>query len=928
MDRAPAPNAGKVGAQYGRFFQTLGINDGPKVQTLARLLKRFYIVAKQLDNHLAPVGATLHSAVSRMVQSDDPRAPPQHRWIRIVDRLEFFGDADDHASRVVNVGLSYAYRHQEVHDLTATNALRLSNVLPGAGDGVHPPIAAAALPQPPTGGVVVAERRRGPLPSPPSGGQAGAVDAGGTPRGDPPLAATDDVSLAVPPEGVVVRRDGDGLVQNGNDSPQVAGAVLAQQAGGAPDAAASVDMDALLQDGGIVVARRLLGPEDAGGGPAVEGSTLSGNPAAPGVAVRSVIFLDDAAAQVVSSSQPLVTPSAAALNCVNTVLDVMKVRQDVRGVLEQLVIDSLLCFARLHGGVAVNGSSGVPAADDSVTWKTVRKIAHRWWPVWEGPASSGKPLPPPGTVSYLSHPCRAVRSSKWAIEVDMTGVNDAIRALDVDSERYFEKSNLPERECVARLGPKCVNTVAPLGTSVATLLLMGTKEASFCNVLNELVAVGRAPAPKSIPVVAATCHEFETAGLDDPDVVVPVAQAPSAATTMSRDEAVLPRSARASVADPAAPVMGRRDVVNAAVPADDADAVEPAEAADSDEGRAARDGDLDELAMMDRYNEMEQLLAEEKEAEAAASRARRLAVRRLSRPPVDAANVQPLGQDGGTRPNTLPSRSTDNPPHADDESQIAQASKRQRVDSRPLPDPGASQAPRPVVAAARPPLHLAPPRRPAGYVASKKLAVRSGAKAPAGAATSQQARDGATAGTGGHSPAHPVAASAAANARGGPGGPARSSAEIEAQRPNASVAASSACSIPFPSLFETPPRFDPLMFDGSGSRASSPAGSDQLPSSQGASPSHARVARVADEALPALSSDLVQAFSSVQEMDESRRRVAASAAATKSGLAALGLLPTLPTLPAMPDVDREQHQRHGAVPNSVRPAAGTPGQSS
>lgn len=793
MDCAPAPNAAKVGAQYARFFQTLGINDGPKVQTLARLLKRFYIVAKQLDNHLAPVGATLHSAVSRMVQSDNPRAPPQHRWIRVVDRLEFFGDADDHASRVVNVGLSYAYRHQEVQHLTATNALRLSNVLPGAGDSVHPPIDAAALPQPPAGGVVVSDRQRGSLLQPSPGGQAGAVGAGVVPCVDPLPAATDDASLAVPPGGVVVRREDDGLIESGNNVPQVADAVPAQQAAGAPDAAAPVDLAALLQDGGIVVARRSFRREDAGGGPAAEGSTLSGDPAAPGVAVRSVIFFDDSAAQLVTSVQPLVTPSAAAINCVNTVLDVLKVRQDVRGVLEQLVIDSLLCFARLHGGAAVNGSSGVPAADDQVMWKMVRKIAHRWWPVWEGPASSVKPLPPPGTVSYLSHPCRAVRSSKWAIEVDMTGINDAIRALVVDSERYFEKSNLPDRECVARLGPKCANTVAPLGTSVATLLLMGTKEASFCNVLNELVAVGRAPAPKSIPVMEATCHEFETAGLDDPDVMVPVALAPSAATTTGQNEAALTRSVRTSVADPVAPAVGDGDVVNAAVAADAADVEETADAADSNEGPAARDGDLDELSMLDLYNEMEQLLAEEKEADAAASRARRLAVRRLSRPPVDPAHSQQLEQTDGTRPRTLPSRSTDNAPTVDDASQIAQAAKRRRVDNHPLPDRGAHQAPRPPVAAPPAPLHLAPPRRPAGYVASKKPAVRSGGQAFVAAASGLATREGVTAGTGVHSPAHAGAASVAAEARGGPGGPTRSSLEIEAQRQNASVATSSAC---------------------------------------------------------------------------------------------------------------------------------------
>lgn len=920
MDRVPDPIPGKVGIQYGRFFQTLGINDGAKVQTLARLLKRFYVVAKQLDNHLAPVGATVHSAVSRMVQSDNPRAPPQHRWIRIVDRLEFFGDADDHASRVVNVGLSYAYRHQEVHDLTATNAVRLSNVRPDADNGVHPPIADAALAQPPPGGVIVADRRPGAVPLQSPGGQAGGVGAGRTPGVDPPPATNDDASLSVPLGGVVVRRHGDGLGDGGTDAPNVAGAGQAQQAAGAPGAAPPADMDALLQDGGIVIARRSSGPEDAGDGPAAAGSALTGAPAAPGVAVRSVICVDHAAGPVVSSSQPLVTPSAGAINCVNTVLDMMKVRQDVRGVLEQLVIDSLLCFSRLHSGAAVNGSSGVPAADDQLMWKSVRKIAHRWWPVWEGPASSVKPLPPPGTVSYLSHPCRAVRSSKWAIEVDMTGVNDAIQALDVDSERYFEKSNLPVRECVSRLGPKCANTVAPLGTSVATLLLMGTKEASFCNVLNELVAMGRAPALKSIPVMAATCHEFETAGLDDPDVVLPVAPVPSDAPAAGQDSATLPRAARAAVGDLAAPAVGGEDAVDGALAADTTDVVDTADAADYDEGRAVSDGDLDELSMLDRYNEMEQLLAQEKESEATASRSRRLAVRRLSRPMVDPARSQHLEQEHAAERSTLPSHATINPPTADATAQIVQAPKKRRVDSHPLPKEGAPQAPHPSGAEGRPPLHLAPPRRPAGQVATRKPAPRSGAKASAGVGSGQAARDRVSARARGHSLADAGGASEAANPSGDPGRPARSSLEIAANRQNASVATSSDFTIPFPSLFETPPRFDPAMVDGGGSCASSPAGSDQRPSSLRASPPNARAAGAAREALSSLSLDVGLAFPSAQERAESRRRVAATVAATHSGLTALSALPRLQARPVVPDQRREKHHLTGHVPSSGVPA--------
>lgn len=759
MDRVPDPIPGKVGVQYGRFFQTLGINDGPKVQMLARLLKRFYVVAKQLDNHLAPVGATVYSAVSRMVKSDNPRVPPQHRWIRIVDRLEFFGDADDHASRVVNVGLSYAYRHQEVHNFTAFNAVCLSNVRPDADNGVHPPIDDAVLAQPPPGGIIVADRRpgAGPLQSPI--GQAGGVRADGTPGVGPPPATNDDATISVPLGCVVVRRHGDGLGEVGTDAPNVTGAGPAQQAAGAPGAAPPADTDSLLQDGSIVIARRSSGPEDAGDGPAAAGFALTGAPAAPGVAVRSVIYLDDAAGPGVSSSQPLVTPSVGAINCVNTVLEEMKVRQDVRGVLEQLVIDSLLCFSRLHSGAAVNGASGLPAADDQLSWKSVRKIAHRWWPVWEGPASSVKPLPPPGTVSYVSHPCRAVRSSKWAIEVDT-------------------------------------------------------------------------------------------------DVVVPVAPVPSEAPAANQDSATLPRGARAAVGDLAARTVTGQEAVDGALAAGTTDVVDTADAADYDEGRAASDGDLDELSMLDRYNEMEQLLAQEKESEAAASRSRSLAVRRLSRPMVEPARSQHLEQEDAAESSTLPSHSTNNPPTADAVRQIVQALKKRRVDSHPPPSQGSPQAPRLSGAEARPPLHLARPRGPAGHVATRKPAASPGANASAGVGSGQAARDGVPARASGHSLA--------------------------------------------------------------------PAGSDQLPSSLSASPPNARAAGAAHEALSSLSLDVGLAFPSAQERAESRRRVAATVAATHSGLTALAALPRLQTRPVVPDQRLENHHLTGLVTSSGAPAAGTP----
>lgn len=152
-------------------------------------------MAADLEKHLAPVGASLHSAASRMVGSDNPRAPPQHRWIRVVDRLEFFGDSDDHASRLVNVGfsyayrlvnvgLSYAYRHQELQLVTSANAVRLKDLRLSVVNGNNPYSADAPLQQPQIVGVMVATR---PGQHPTVGDLSSAGRAGPSPADGSPL---------------------------------------------------------------------------------------------------------------------------------------------------------------------------------------------------------------------------------------------------------------------------------------------------------------------------------------------------------------------------------------------------------------------------------------------------------------------------------------------------------------------------------------------------------------------------------------------------------------------------------------------------------------------------------------------------------------------------------------------------------------------
>jgi len=114
--------------EYMQFFRSLGIVDNQKVGFLARTLEAFYDLAIKLDQHLAPTGAVLHAAISRMCQADNPMSAPQHRWFRVQDRLGLFSDGDGYSSRVINMRLAYAYRHQELDALSGANALRLKQL--------------------------------------------------------------------------------------------------------------------------------------------------------------------------------------------------------------------------------------------------------------------------------------------------------------------------------------------------------------------------------------------------------------------------------------------------------------------------------------------------------------------------------------------------------------------------------------------------------------------------------------------------------------------------------------------------------------------------------------------------------------------------------------------------------------------------------
>lgn len=120
--------------------------------------------------------------------------------------------------------------------------------------------------------------------------------------------------------------------------------------------------------------------------------------------------------------------------------------------------------------------------------------------------------------------------------------------------------------------------------------------------MTELATLGRAPAPTCRPSLVATCHDFETAELEAPEVRQPRTQ-----------------SVAVSILPPTAGHGHNQTGLVTVADAADPPSQEPAESA---------------ATVLERqYAAMQILLAEEKERDAVASRVHRLAVRRLARPP-------------------------------------------------------------------------------------------------------------------------------------------------------------------------------------------------------------------------------------------------------------------------------------------------------
>lgn len=277
-----------------------------------------------------------------------------------------------------------------------------------------------------------------------------------------------------------------------------------------------------------------------------------------------------------------------------------------------------------------------------------------------------------------------------------------------------------------------------------------------------------------------------------------------------------------------------------------------------------------------------------------ASRARRLAVRRLARPSIDAASQRE--PEVAPWPNASPPATPVKFAAAVVQLPLVdQVAKRRRLDdARPLDEDALAHAPRapsddmrapPHVA---PSLHLAPPRRPPG--SSQRPAPRSPGKAAGAVASAVSSGDLASTAAADGRP-QPPSVAATEVGRDGPTQPVGSSLETGAEFDDSSMEPTSTAPSSLPSLFDTSSRFDPSMLAGSSSPgpscASPSALSHQLaafpraPSSLSLPSGPAAV----DPVVPAVPSRA--SFPSAREREESRQRVAASVAAAQRGLAAL-----------------------------------------
>lgn len=531
---------------YLQFFHHLGIMDDQKTGFLASLLRNVFDACSKLDMHLAPHGAAVHAAVSRMVVPTNPRDAPSYRWIRVVDRVGYFSDADSHAVRLVNMGLSYAYRFLEADAVAASNATLLDQTQQAAACLTASAAAVKSNGRVRTGGVEVAVKKKGDggasssaLPAHgalPSDGALGDADEhvtaggprasnnGGTSR-DPGGAVGDELldDRPVRDGGVVVG----GRAAAGRSLSEILGAAVEKgrpnSAGGAAQGRLENAVETPVVAGGVVVSV---------GGSRSQGASAGGSLDMNDDPLAGLTDIEDdgsdadvnSPAHVIHENQPHVLPSSTAVEAVGSVLRTVSQRRDDtgKGILRKLLIDSLLCLVRTEpGSKLAGGSSGGSRAD----WTAVNELTGRWWPMWKAPDNHGRMPAPAGTVSSIVHKARPAQSSRWIVLVNMEEIRKSVEELAVQSSRFFPKMQLPSEEPVMR-----VHYAKPLRLTlvVASMLLLSTKEERFPSIMARLAAAGRSVVPRTAGLSAAARHEFFSTGLGAPTAATSSAPATAA----------------------------------------------------------------------------------------------------------------------------------------------------------------------------------------------------------------------------------------------------------------------------------------------------------------------------------------------------------------------------------------------------------------
>lgn len=551
---------------YLQFFKHLGITDELKTGFLAPMLRNVFDASSKLDSHLAPYGATVHMAVSRLLVSDNPRNASCYRWIRIVDRVGLFADDDAHAVRLINIGLSYAYRFVEADALAVASAALLGQTRTSTVRGPAPvipqprapagttsdapsvesaPQIPAEEPSIPAGGVVVARNT--------SQGVGDGMSAGAVPPlgGTLPVGGVVDVNNAAArslPGGDAVGGDGKSVPGDarapaggaGEKPLESGGAVVSGASGATPGKDARTTAGGArekpLENGGVVVSGASGANPGGDADPSAGGQDDDADDAADAE--------DGAPSYIVYERQPCIVPSTTAVDTVASVLRTVGQRNDAtaKDVLRKLLIDSLLCLVRSQPGAKLATGSAVVAGGCRQDWAAVNARTDRWWPRWRAPELLGRMEAPSNTFAGVVNRGQVAKSSRWIVLVNMSGIKESVEKLSVRSSRFFPKMQLPDEEPVLR-----VHYHKPLRlTSVlASMLLFATKEEQFLGVLASLAADGRAPAPASSSMASGGRHEFFSSGFPASAVAVAPSPGPASARPkpgVSFERAALPPS--------------------------------------------------------------------------------------------------------------------------------------------------------------------------------------------------------------------------------------------------------------------------------------------------------------------------------------------------------------------------------------------------